>query len=67
MDIDSGVLVGGFLGPPKKCFLRRQVLLANNNVRDLKKKRKTISILVTLVGYEGITKDLDIDRDKYDH
>ena len=43
LDIDSGVLVGRFLGPSQKCFLRRQVLLANNNVRDLKKKRKTIS------------------------
>ena len=43
LDIDSGVFVGCFLGPSQKCFLRRKVLLANNNVRDLKKKRKTIS------------------------
>ena len=35
-DLDPGVLVGRLLGPSQQGLLGCQVLLANNNVRDLK-------------------------------
>ena len=39
LDLDAGVLVGGLLGPSQQRLLGTEVLLANNNVRDLKIKR----------------------------
>ena len=48
LHLDPGVLVGRLLGPSQQGLLGAQVLLSNNNVRDLKRE-KTISNLLSII------------------
>ena len=52
LHVDAGVLVRGLLGPSQQRLLGREVLLANNNVRDLEEKKNTISSSDKLKGFE---------------
>ena len=56
LNVDAGVLVGGLLGPSQQRLLGREVLLANNNVRDLEEKKKTISSSDKLKGFKCMDK-----------
>ena len=54
LHVDSGVLVGRLLGPAQQRLLRRQVLLADNNVRDLQKKKNQSVMLEYLGNYDCV-------------
>ena len=46
--------MGGLLGPAQQRLLRRQVLLADNNVRDLQKKKNQSVMLEYLGNYDWV-------------